>query len=85
MKENETMSTTLTAVAPSNKVITFAVDEATEQTLEKLKVALGKTSRAEVLRKAIALLEVATEAEDEGGSLATLDEDGNVRHRIKLI
>ncbi len=79
------MSTTLTAVASSNKVVTFTIDEATEQVLENLKVALGKTSRAEVLRKAIALLEVATEAENEGGSIATLDQEGNVRHKIKLI
>lgn len=79
------MSTTLSAVASSTKVVTFTIDEATDQILEKLKAALGKTSRAEVLRKAIALLEVATEAEKSGGSVATLDEEGNVRHRIKLV
>ena len=70
---------------PSLKLVTFTIDEHTEQVLERLKLKLKKTSRAEVLRKAIALLEVATEAEDEGGSIATLNSKGEVRHRIKLI
>lgn len=71
--------------ATSNRMITFSIDEATLQVLQRLKESLRKTSRAGVLRKAIALLEVAVEAEAEGGSIATLDPDGNVRHRIKLI
>jgi hypothetical protein len=70
---------------PSPRVVTFTVDEATEKVLDKLKLALNKTSKAEVLRKAIALLEVATEAQSKGGSIATLDNAGEIDHRIKLI
>ena len=77
------MSTALTGTG--TKMITFTIDDNTEQLLERLKNALGKTSRAEVLRKAIALLDVATEAELEGGSIATLDSEGNIRHRVKLV
>ena len=81
------MSTTLTknGAGSGTKMITFTIDDSTDQLLERLKNALGKTSRAEILRKAIALLEVATEAEQEGGSIATLDQAGNVRHRVKLV
>ena len=68
----------------SSKIVTFTIDQHTEEVLERLKKRLKKTSRAEVLRKAIALLEVATEAEAEGGGIATVDSRGNVRH-IKLV
>lgn len=73
-----------TQTASTSKVMTFTIDEVTDRVLEELKAKLGKTSKAEVLRKAIALLEVATDAEQEGG-IATLDSKGNINQRIKLV
>jgi hypothetical protein len=66
------------------RLMTFTIDQATDQVLEDLKTKLGKTSKAEVLRKAIALLDVATEAEKDGG-IATIDSRGNIHQRIKLV
>lgn len=66
------------------KVMTFTIDQATDSVLEDLKAKLGKTSKAEILRKAIALLRVATEAEQAGG-IATIDAEGNINQRIKLV
>jgi hypothetical protein len=69
----------------TGKVMTFTIDENTDQILEQLKLRLGKTSKAEVLRKAIVLLQVATQAEDVGSGIATLDKDGKINHKIKLV
>ena len=67
------------------KAFTFTIDGTTEQVLDSLKSKLGKTSRAEVLRKAIALLEVATSAEDNDNGIAIVDRDGNIVTRIVLV
>jgi hypothetical protein len=67
------------------KAFTFTIDETTERVLDDLKSRLGKTSRAEVLRKAIALLEVATSAKDEGNDVAIVDKNGNIVTRIMLV
>ncbi len=48
---------------------TFNIDAKMDQTLEELKVHYGATSKAEVLRKAIALLNIAKDAEEQDGSL----------------
>jgi hypothetical protein len=74
-----------TARALAAKAFTFTIDENTEQVLDALKHKLGKTSRAEVLRKAIALLEVATSATEEGNGIAIVDKDSNVLTRIVLV
>jgi hypothetical protein len=72
------------AKAVAAKAVTFTIDENTEELLDKIKAQLGKTSRAEVLRKAIALLQVATEAEQDGGGIAVVDKDGDLI-KIKLL
>ena len=48
---------------------TFNIDEKMDATLEALKEHYGATSKAEILRKAIALLNVAKDAEQSDGSL----------------
>ena len=50
-------------------VTTFDIDEKTGQKLEELKIHFGASSKAEVLRKAIALLNLATRYEDSDGSI----------------
>lgn len=47
----------------------FTIDPKTDQTLERLKQHYGVATKAEVLRKAIALLNVATRYEHPDGSL----------------
>jgi hypothetical protein len=74
-----------TAKALTGRAFTFTIDEATEEVLDTLKVNLGKTSRAEILRKAIALLEVATQAKDDGNDVAIVDKQGNIVTRILLV
>lgn len=48
---------------------TFKFDEKLTATLEELKVATGASSKAEIVRRAIALLKVVQEAKDDGGTL----------------
>jgi hypothetical protein len=50
-------------------VTTFNVDSKFDQTLEALKTHYRVSSKAEILRKAIALLNVATRSEQEDGSI----------------
>lgn len=61
-------------------VTTFNIDEKMGQSLEKLKEHLGASSKAEVLRKAVALLVIATESEAADGSI-TIRKD-NVDQKI---
>ncbi len=61
---------------------TFNFDRRTEQVIEALKVHFGATTKAEILRKALALLDLAREAEEEGRGVAILDEDGQPRRVI---
>lgn len=69
----------------ATKSFTFAIDENTAGVLDILKSKLGKTSRAEVVRKAIALLDVATTAKDEGNDIAIIDKEGNIVTKIVLV
>jgi hypothetical protein len=50
-------------------VTSFNVDAKLDETLESLKSYYGASSKAEVLRKAIALLKVAQESEQQDGEL----------------
>jgi hypothetical protein len=69
----------------ATKSFTFAIDENTAEVLDILKSKLGKTSRAEVVRKAIALLDVATTAKDEGNDIAIVDKEGGIVTKIVLV
>ncbi len=53
----------------------FNIDATMDRTLEELKKHYGATSKAEVMRKAVALLKVASQHENNDGSL-TLRQDG---------
>ncbi|MFZ5836396.1 MAG: hypothetical protein ACOY2B_13600 [Pseudomonadota bacterium] len=61
-------------------VTSFNIDEKMANTLDKLKVHLSASSKAEVLRKAVALLTIAVESEAEDGSI-TIRKD-NVDQKI---
>ena len=50
-------------------VTTFNIDEKMSLALEELKIHFGASSKAEVLRKAVALLKIATESEAADGSI----------------
>jgi hypothetical protein len=50
-------------------VTSFNVDERLDQTLEELKRHYSASSKAEVLRKAVALLKVVQENEQQDGSI----------------
>jgi len=63
--------------------MTLTFDRRTSDMLENLKEAFGAASKTEVIRKAIALLDIAREARDGGGSIKTEDADG-VDHKILL-
>lgn len=54
-----------------------------EETLEKLKEHYGATSKAEVLRKAIALLNVAKEAEQSDGSLMIRKDGEDIKVSVR--
>ena len=50
-------------------VTTFNIDDKMGQSLDELKEHFGASSKAEVLRKAVALLKIATESEAADGSI----------------
>lgn len=56
-------------------VTTFNVDEKMVKVLEDLRIHYHASSRAEVLRKAVALLKIASESEAEGGSIIVRKDD----------
>ncbi len=56
-------------------VTTFNIDEKMDRTLEDLKEHFGATSKAEVVRRAIALLNVAKNAEQPDGSIVIKQQD----------
>jgi hypothetical protein len=49
--------------------LTLNLDEKAEQTIEHLRKHYGASSKAEVIRKALTLLKVAAQVEDEDGHL----------------
>jgi len=57
-------------------VTSFNVDPKTDQTLEDLKRHYHASSKAEILRKAIALLNVASRSEQEDGSIIIRQKGG---------
>lgn len=62
---------------------TFNFHPETEATVEKLKKYFRAASKAEVLRRAIALLEMAMEVRQKGGEVAVVDKD-NVVHKVLM-
>lgn len=62
---------------------TFNLDERTDRTLEELKTHFGASSKAEIVRKAIAFLNVAKDAEEPDGSVVLKKQGGEVRVIVK--
>ena len=60
---------------------TFKFNKKTLAVINQLKGELGATSKAEVIRKALALLEIARKAKKDGSEIAIVDEDGTC-HKI---
>lgn len=63
----------------------FNIDSKLDQTLEHLKEHLGATSKAEVLRKAVALLNVATRHENPDGSITIVQNTDDKTSQTKVI
>jgi hypothetical protein len=64
------------------KVTTFSIDEKTEKTLSELRVALGASSNAEVLRRAVSLLGVASKVVQNDGAVILKAKDGAERQLV---
>ena len=64
-------------------VTSFNVDDKLNETLEKLKEHYHAGSKAEVLRKAIALLNIASRNEDADGSLVIRRGDQEIKVVMK--
>ncbi|WP_031407496.1 hypothetical protein [Thiomonas sp. FB-Cd] len=60
-------------------VTTFNVDPKLDQTLEALKTHYHASSKAEILRKAVALLNVASRSEQEDGSVIIRQDGQDVK------
>jgi hypothetical protein len=63
----------------------FDIDEKFDQTLGQLKQHLGAASKAEVLRKAVALLYVATKHQNDDGSVTIVQRTHQNTNEIKVI
>ena len=66
----------------AKKRMNLELSEEFDATLEALKQAMGKTSKAEVIRSAVTLLKYAKEQEARGGHLAITSEAGDVEKQI---
>jgi len=66
------------------KATNFKFDENTTKLLEDLKTKTGSNTKAEVVRKALALLSVTTEANLTGDKILVQSHDGTVRELIIL-
>ena len=64
-------------------VTSFNIDDKLNETLERLKVHYNAGSKAEVLRKAIALLNIAARNEDADGSLVIRHGDQETKILMK--
>jgi len=66
----------------TKKRMNLEVSDEFDATLENLKIVMGKTSKAEVIRSAITLLKYAKDQEKEGGHLTITSKDGDVEKEI---
>lgn len=64
---------------------TFKFDEKLTATLEELKAATGASSKAEIVRRAIALLKVVQDAKDDGGELVIRTRDDGISHEKVIV
>lgn len=64
---------------------TFKFDEKLTATLEDLKNSTGASSKAEIVRRAIALLKVVQDAKEDGGELVIRTRDAASNPHEKII
>jgi hypothetical protein len=70
--------------AEGTKTFTVSIDDKTDQALDSLRKSLGKTSRADVFRLAIALLKIADDAKQGGFKVTIADKQDKVQKEILL-
>jgi predicted transcriptional regulator len=61
---------------------TFKFDEKLTATLDELKTATGASSKAEIVRRAIALMKVVQQAQADGGEVVIRTSGDNARERL---
>jgi len=61
---------------------TFKFDEKLTATLDELKTATGASSKAEIVRRAIALMKVVQQAQADGGEVVIRTNGDNARERV---
>jgi hypothetical protein len=66
------------------KTFSICIDERIDQALDNLRKQLGKPSRAEVFRMAVALLKLAGEAKEKGHKLTICDQSDHIVKEIIL-
>jgi len=66
------------------KRLNLELSDEADETLEMLRMRMGKTSKAEVLHSAVALLKLAQWQKARGKNLVLIDEDGQVDTRIEI-
>lgn len=64
---------------------TFKFDEKLTRTLDELKTATGASSKAEIVRRAIALLKVVQEATEEGGEVVIRNSHGDDKRERVIV
>ena len=74
----------MAATTDKLKTFTVGIDETMDRTIDELKEAFGKTSRADVFRMGIALLKIAAEAKEKEMKLTISDKDDVVKKEIVL-
>jgi phenylalanyl-tRNA synthetase beta subunit len=67
-----------------SKVTTYTVDKTMEASIEKIRDFLGATSNAEVIRRSIALMNLAVDSADEKKRIELMDKKENVLQRVPL-
>jgi len=67
-----------------SKTFTVGIDEKTDECMDRLKAAFHRTSKADVFRMGIALLNVAHEANEKGHRLTISDSSDTVIKEIVI-
>ena len=73
-----------TQMSAKRTASSFKFDDKTTEVLENLRIHYGASSKAEVLRKAIALLDIAAAAEDDKKILVVESTDGKIKRQITV-
>jgi len=69
----------------NNKRLNLELSEQTSQLLEKLVVATNSDSKAETIRRALALYDHITTETQAGAKLLVVDKDGKTQHALRII